>query len=195
MNREDIFLAVSELRPELILEAETAGPKQHGTVRFLRWGAAAAAIVLIAVAVFALPRLRDKGRPQPGGVPGTEVYWTEPPQSAAGDPQPVGVPGPDALLPEAANPVVIAWNELDEERGRLGADMAGVLMVSEPLTAAQLAALGGEETVTAGLRPVHLRLADTGAAAAPKRRIAARASRRVLPELPTSRISEPGVRC
>ncbi len=145
MNREDIFLAVSELRPELILEAETVEPKRRSTVQILRWCAAAAAFVLIAGAVFALPKLRHAAAaPQPGGVPGTEVYWTELPQSVAGDPQPVGVPGPDAILPEAAETVVLAWNELDETRGRLESDKAGVVMVGELLTAAQTAACAPE---------------------------------------------------
>jgi len=39
-----------------------------------------------------------------------------------------------------------------------------VLGQSVPLTAEQRKALDGEQTVTAGLRPVHLRLADAGAA-------------------------------
>ena len=39
------------------------------------------------------------------------------------------------------------------------------------LSAAQLAALGGEETVTAGLRPVHLLLSDDGAASASVRHV------------------------
>ena len=88
---------------DALVEASEARPA--GKTVWLRRGAAAAAVVLIAGAALALPRLRQ---PQPGGVPGTEVFFTQLPQKAKGDPQPggvpqpVGVPGPDAVLPEAA---------------------------------------------------------------------------------------------
>ena len=129
---------------DALLEASDAKPANKAA--FLRWGAAAAALVLVAGAVFVLPRLQGEG-----GAPGTEVYYTElpqrgeeEPQPVKGEPQPVGVPGPDAVLPAAAEPTVLAWNELDGSREQLATDVAGVVMVSEPLTAAQTAACGPE---------------------------------------------------
>ena len=62
---------------DALVEASEARPA--GKTVWLRRGAAAAAVVLIAGAAIALPRLR---KPQPGGVPGTEVFFTQPPQSA-----------------------------------------------------------------------------------------------------------------
>ena len=141
MTGEQLFESLQYL-DDAVLELPDARalPKRQ----WLRWGAAAACLVLLAAAVFALPRWRRAAVPEPGGDPGTEVFWTELPQRVSGDPQPVGVPGPGAVLPEAAEPTVLAWNELDETRGSLEADMAGVAMVSEPLTAAQTAACAPE---------------------------------------------------
>ncbi len=130
---------------DALVEASEARPA--GKTVWLRWGAAAAAVVLIAGAALALPRLR---KPQPGGVPGTEVFFTQLPQKAKGDPQPggvpqpVGVPGPDAMLPEGVGSAALHWNDLDESRRGVGADTAGVLMVSEPLIKAQTAACAPE---------------------------------------------------
>ncbi len=141
MTGRQLFQSLQYLDDALV---EASDPRPANKTVWIRLGAAAAAFVLIVGAVLVLPRLRHGGELQPGGVSGGEVNWTELPQSAAGEPQPVGVPGPDALLPEAAKPTVLAWNELDAPRGGLEADVAGVVMVSEPLTAAQIAACAPE---------------------------------------------------
>ena len=107
---------------------------------WLRWGAAAACALLVAGAVLALPRLKNEPAPATGG----EVYWTPLPQGAAGGAetprpiQPGGVPGPEAA--EAVPvPTVLAWNEVDGAAWTPEADVAGVMQVAEPLTAAQTA--------------------------------------------------------
>ena len=147
MTGDQLFEGFQYLDDALVEESE-ARPANK-TVR-LRWAAAAAAVVVIAGAVLALPRLRPAPQPEPGGVPGTEVFFTQLPQKAKGDPQPggvpqpVGVPGPDAVLPEAAGSAALAWNDLDASRRGVGADTAGVAMVSEPLTKAQTAACSPE---------------------------------------------------
>lgn len=137
MTSRQLFNSLQYLDDALV---EVPDTRPTNKTVWIRWGAAAAVFALIVGAVFALPRLRHNGEPQPVGVPGGELNWTEPPQSMAGEPQPVGVPGADALLPEAAKPTVLAWNELDEARASYQADVAGVAMASEPLTAAQTAA-------------------------------------------------------
>ena len=136
MTGKQLFYSMQYLDDSLVevSEAQTSGKRT-----LFRWGAAAAAIVVIVGAVFALTRL------QGGDVaPVTEVNYTEPPQKVKGEPQRGGVPGPNAVLPEAAEPTVLAWNELDGSREEIAADVAGVLMVSEPLTAAQTAVCGPE---------------------------------------------------
>ena len=143
MTGNQLFESLQYLDDALVEESE-ARPANK-TVR-LRWAAAAAVVVVIAGAALALPRLR---KPEPGGVSGTEVFFTQLPQKAKGDPQPggvpqpVGVPGPDAAT-AAPEPDGLAWNDLDRSRKSIGTDVAGVAMVSEPLTKAQTAACAPE---------------------------------------------------
>lgn len=149
MTGEQLFESLQYLDDALVEEAPVGNSRRV----WLRWGAAAAAFVLVTGAVLALPRLRSGGEvPAPAAGSG-EVYWTELPRIAdetARPIQPGGVPGPDAVpvgVPgtEAGAPVpdILAWNDIDVSE-RIAADVAGVMQVAEPLTAAQTAACAPE---------------------------------------------------
>ena len=139
MTSTQLFESFQYLDDALLAEApaRTAAPRR---VR-LRWGAAAACVLLVAGAVLALPRLKSAPATGVGEVNWT---WTPPPQSAAGGAetprpiQPGGVPGAEALEAAPA-PTVLAWNDVEGAAGPLGADVAGVMQVGEPLTGAQTA--------------------------------------------------------
>ena len=153
MTGEQLFESLQYLDDTLVEEA-LAG---NGRRVWLRWGAAAAAFVLVTGAVLALPRLRSGGEvPAPAAGSG-EVYWTELPRIAdetARPIQPGGVPGPDAVpvgVPgveaesgSEATPPVLAWNDVSGAAETIGADVAGVMQVAEPLTGAQTAACAPE---------------------------------------------------
>jgi hypothetical protein len=125
----------------------TKAPAVNSRRVWLRWGTAVAAFVLVTGAVLALPRLRSGGEvPAPAAGSG-EVYWTELPQIAdetARPIQPGGVPGPGAAPDAAPVPDVLAWNDVDETRRGIASDVAGVMMVGEPLTGAQIAVCAPE---------------------------------------------------
>jgi hypothetical protein len=132
-----LFESLQYLDDGLLEEAPAVNARRV----WLRWGAAAACALLVAGAVLALPRLKNEPAPAAGEG---EVYWPQLPQGAAGGAetprpiQPGGVPGPEAV--EAVPvPTVLAWNEVDGAAWTPEADVAGVMQVAEPLTAAQTA--------------------------------------------------------
>ena len=107
---------------------------------------AAAACLALAVGAGALlyrPAPVMKGTTEPGAAPPQQVAGAA---ETARPVQPVGVPGPGAAPDAAPAPDVLAWNELSEADAAAGSggDVAGVMQVAEPLTAAQLAACAPE---------------------------------------------------
>lgn len=137
MTSKDLLYALDGVGDDLLTaldEAETRTrpePRRPGLRRSL-WTAAACAAVA-ALVLLTLPRLRQNPEPTPAATTETAA-----PQET---PQP-----PAAQLPQ------LLWNEPGTPPpGVGGTDVAGVMMVSEPLTAAQLARCA-PDTLPEGLR-------------------------------------------
>ena len=110
--------------------------------RWLPWAVAACLVLAVgAAALLYKPAPILRSTPAPGVV-------SPEPASGSGESerpvQPGGVPGPEAA-DSAPKPTVFAWNELDVTARSPEADLAaGVIQVSEPLTAAQTASCAPE---------------------------------------------------
>ena len=140
MTSMQLFESLQYLDDALLEEtpARSAAPRR----RWLGWGVAAClALTVGAAALLYLPAPVMNGRTEPG---------TASPEQAAGTAEtarpvePGGVPGPGAAPDAAPVPDVLAWNEVDETRRAVAGDVAGVMMVAEPLTEAQRAACSPE---------------------------------------------------
>lgn len=144
MTDMQLFEAMQYLDDALLEERPAPGQRRV----WLRRGAAAACLLLAAgAALLALPQLCTLPIPtaQPTPVCSSPFPTAQIPASGADGIarpiQPGGVPGPGASE-SVPTPDALAWNDIDAARAaeRTGADVAGVMMVSEPLTKAQLAA-------------------------------------------------------
>lgn len=137
MTGKQLFDSLDYLDGALLVEAGTAAQSKRPALR--RVAAAAAGLALIAGAALALSRPGTSSLPaSTEAVAGGKVNQTE--VQRVGVPQPGGVPGTDAKLPDAESAPAslrLVWNERDAEEA--AAKDMGVVVVSEPLTAAQLA--------------------------------------------------------
>ena len=123
-------------------------PRQPAVTKW-RLPCAVAACLVLAVLVAALVHVPRTGADRDPVPPHMDPATIGPTQGAGGEadrtqPQPGGVPGPEAA-DSAPKPTVFAWNELDVTARSPEVDLAaGVIQVSEPLTAAQTASCAPE---------------------------------------------------
>ena len=157
MTSKQLFETMQYLDDTLVDVPDTSKTRPK---RYLYWGAAAACLIAAIGVAFTLPRVREAwdttafvldGDTEISGestvIPDVrnahvrESSLTQPPQSAGtgNAPERGGVPGPGTE--EAPKPAVLAWNERDS--APVEVDMS-VIMVGEPLTAAQSAACAPE---------------------------------------------------
>ena len=138
MTEKQLFESLQYLDDALLVEAGTAARPKRPALR--RAAAAAAGLALIVGAALALSRPGTSSLPaSTEAVAGGKANQTE--VQRVGVPQPGGVPGTDAKLPDAESAPAslrLVWNEREGAEGDLDADMQ-VMIVAEPLTAAQLA--------------------------------------------------------
>ena len=154
MTNMQLLESLQFLDDSVLEESETFAASSGGGRRkiWLRWGSAAACLLVIAGVVYAASRRPARETVTVPAAPGTEVNFTTPqPQQAMGEPQPGGVPGtngatahaeaPPAYGVDAPVPDILAWNDVDASAA-VQADWAlasGVVMVGERLTREQLA--------------------------------------------------------
>ena len=168
MKSEELRDAIGGIDEDLVMAADAPVSKPRRSEMWIRWGALAASVVLIAAAAWAIPGLfRDHN---PSGLPGTgdaavSGEGTAQPSDAASDPEgsalpsetfPVQMENPDegghendpegpAIMPPFIDPNPWAFYTYRVDQGRFSSYVKGY-----PITDAKIGGKLEDVTVTAG---------------------------------------------